>query len=220
MLFRQWTGTITKAQHYFAICWSAGSQNLPCANLFSSTVPPCIKESLVGWSFCFCQCPWKISVPWAFEFLSHHCQDLSLQVILTFSHSSGHFQVFLWIRHWECGLLTPLLYFTLLLEGKNTLLAWGCRQNEKKIWSWVDFSIFFPSQQQGRIHICFCTTFLNIVTCIIVLEGGLTSKLLCISHCSVVGRSLKPQAIIDINFLLFPFLYGTVLTTGQRTKTS
>lgn len=66
------------------------------------------------------------------NFLSHNCQDFSFQVILTFNHSSGHFQVFLLRRDWECGLLSPLLYFTSLLEGKKVFLAWGCREDEKK----------------------------------------------------------------------------------------
>lgn len=64
---------------------------------------------------------------------------------------------------------------------------------------------YFPSQPQGRTHLYSCTTYLNIVLCVILLEGCITSKFLCISHCSVVGR-WKVTETSSNNWYPLPFV--------------
>lgn len=55
------------------------------------------------------------------------------------------------------------------------------------------------------MHTCSCISFLNIVSCIILLRGCLTSKLLCISHCSFVGRWRVTEASSN-NWYQLPFV--------------
>ena len=130
---------MTSPHHYFAtpshlrlvICWSTD----PCMCIltadwktFFPPAPPFIKELLLGWGFGFCRVtsvsPWKSSVPWAF---GSHCKYLSslfcLQVNLTFSHSSGHFQVFVLnkrVRMWF--VISPFL--SSITFGRKKGLFW------------------------------------------------------------------------------------------------
>lgn len=181
---------MTSSHHCFAIpshprlviCSSTD----PCMRIltagwkpFFPSAPPFINELLLGWGFGFCRVtsvsPWKSRVPWAFE---SHCKYLSrlfcLQVNLIFSHSSGHFQVFVLIKEWECGLLSPLHYLTSLLEGKKGCSGLSLQSIGKNSGAKQMLQFYFPSQPQGRIHIYSWTTFLNTASCII-LVGCLAS---------------------------------------------
>lgn len=65
---------------------------------------------------------------------------------------------------------------------------------------------YFPSQPQGRIRIYSWTTFLNIASHMILVEGCLASKqLLYTSHCSVVGRWRAAETSSN-NWYQLPFV--------------
>lgn len=194
---------------------SAGSQNLPCASLFPSTVPPCTKEPLLGWSFCFCQAI-RVSLKNQCSltvWISHNCQDFSLQDFLTFSHSSHHVKVFLLIRNWECGLLSPLFYFTSLLEGKKTFfwLEAAERMKKKKSGAESILQFYFPSQPKvGYINDPAPPS-----SYIILLESCLTSKLLCIKE--MKGHWNHKQKLISPPFC-FCFYMAWLYPLGREPK--
>lgn len=152
--------------------------------------------------------------------IANTCQVFfCLQLNLTFSHSSGHFQVFLLIKEWECGLLSSPLYLTLLWERKKWCSSLRLQSRGKNSGAKQMLWFYFPFQPQDTMHI-YWTTFLNIASYIIPVRHCLASKqLLYISHCSVLGRWRATETSSN-HWYQFLFFSVTVISTGQGTKAS